>query len=361
MVNNTQLLYILCKYLTIFALCKVNICLANQIQKIESCCVQTPSRIAIKDHSITQTNMVLIKGGTFMMGGDNQQARSDEFPKHQVTLSSYSIDITQVTNAQFQQFIVESHYVTTAERSVDWEQLKLQLPPETPKPSTEDLMPASLVFIKQNNQVPLHDPTLWWKWTHGADWRHPHGPNSDIYSLSDHPVVHISWDDAAAYCAYYGKRLPTEAEWEFAARGGLENNIYPWGNETIDSGTARANIWHGEFPYYNERTESVYTTPVATYMPNKYGLYDMAGNVWEWVADWYDYDYYSTIRDGAINPKGPEQSNDPTEPLAPKKVIRGGSFLCNESYCSGYRVAARMRTSTDTSMEHLGFRCACDN
>lgn len=324
-----------------------------------ACCMKIPVRHKSGKTENKYTNMALIPAGSFMMGGDNQQGKSDEFPKHKVTLSRFWIDKTPVTNAQFAEFVNKTEYITTAEKPVNWDELKLQLPPDTIKPSEEDLRPASLVFIKQNQPVPLHDPTLWWSWMHGADWLHPHGPNSQIEG-PDHPVVHVSWEDANAFCKYYSKRLPTEAEWEFAARGGLEHKIYPWGDEPIDKDGYRANIWQGEFPYNNMRNESMYTTPVATYAHNGYGLYDMAGNVWEWVADWYDYQYYTTVKDGVEDPQGPSKSNDPSEPLALKKVIRGGSFLCNENYCTGYRVSARMRTSTDTSMEHLGFRCAAD-
>lgn len=332
---------------------------ASNLNNENSCCINIPARHKSSKVVNKYSDMVLIPSGSFMMGGDNQQARSDEFPKHKVTLSKFWIDKTPVTNAQFIEFVKKTNHITTAEKPVDWEQLKLQVPSGTPKPSEEDLKPASLVFIKQNYPVPLHDPTLWWSWMHGADWLHPRGPNSNIEG-PDHPVVHVSWEDANAFCKYYGKRLPTEAEWEFAARGGLENKIYPWGDEPIDKDGFKANIWQGEFPYSNTRNENMYTTPVAVYAKNGYGLYDMAGNVWEWVSDWYDHQYYITIQDGVNNPQGPAKCNDPSEPLAPKKVIRGGSFLCNENYCTGYRVSARMRTSTDTSMEHLGFRCAAD-
>lgn len=337
----------LCFILTTFAYASVS------KPSNQSCCNQLPARIHTKNCA-----MALIPAGSFMMGGDNDEARSDEFPKHKISLSAFWMDKTPVTNAQFAEFIKKSNYITTAEKPVDWEQLKLQLPPWTPKPRDEDLMPASLIFIKQNQPVPLNDPSIWWAWVHNTNWQHPHGPESSIEDLN-HPVVHVSWDDALAYCNYYGKRLPTEAEWEYAARGGLENKLYPWGDEPINEGKQKANVWQGEFPYENKRVDSIYTTAVGTYPANNYGLYDMAGNVWEWVSDWYDHQYYSSS-DNLVNPQGPQQSNDPSEPFAPKKVIRGGSFLCNANYCTGYRVSARMRTSTDTSMEHLGFRCVAD-
>ncbi len=320
-------------------------------------CHKIPNRFAALAKTDLHSGMAQIPAGTFMMGGDNSQAKKDELPKHKVTMSGFWMDKTQVTNAQFQKFVAVTKYVTTAEKKPNWEELKKQLPPDTPKPDEKLLVPASLVFTQLDHPVPLDNPAQWWSWTPGANWRHPRGPNSHIEGLT-HPVVHVSWDDANAYCQWQGKRLPTEAEWEWAARGGLVNNIYPWGNEPIDVGAVKANTWQGEFPYNNTlRDKYFYTSPVATFAPNGYGLYDMAGNVWEWVADWYHYNYYSTVKNGVTNPQGPSASYDPDEPTMPKKALRGGSFLCNETYCSGYRVAARMKTSPDTSMEHVGFRC----
>ena len=196
----------------------------------------------------------------------------------------------------------------------------------------------------------------------GANWKHPSGLDSNIVGKENYPVTQISWDDAQAYCKWAKKRLPTEAEWEFAARGNLENKIYSWGNEPINEGKLKANSWQGEFPKINLlRDNFLKSAPVKSFPANGYGLFDMAGNVWEWCSDWYDYNYYSSISNGIKNPKGPEKSYDPDDSYAQKKTIRGGSFLCNEGFCSGYRNARRMKETPDTSMEHIGFRCVSDN
>lgn len=334
-------------------------------------CDKIPARFAAKQstatHRITNsttntnhTGMVEIPAGIYQMGGDNHQARKDELPKHTVNIPAFWMDTTEVTNAQFEQFVKKTGYITVAEKKPNWEDLKKQLPPNTPKPDDSKLVAASLVFTPPNHAVALNDYSQWWSWMPGANWAHPRGPDSNIQHLSNHPVVHIAWIDAATYCKSQGKRLPTEAEWEWAARGGLENKIYAWGNEPIDTGRIKANTWQGEFPDKNTQRDSFYyTSPVKSYPANGYGLYDMAGNVWEWVSDWYRVDYYSSlVNHTTTNPQGPADSYDPAEPYAQKKVLRGGSFLCNESYCSGYRNASRMKSTPDTSMEHIGFRCA---
>jgi sulfatase modifying factor 1 len=309
-------------------------------------------------------NMVWVKGGNFMMGGDNKQAASDELPKHKVILDGFWIDITEVTNAQFAAFVKATGYKTTAEQTPDWEELKKQVPPGTPEPDKSLLVPASLVFKATSAAVELTDYSQWWTWEKGADWKHPHGPKSNLKGRENYPAVHISWFDAEAYCKWAGKRLPTEAEWEWAARGGLKNNIYPWGNEPISTGKPKANTWEGDFPYKNTLKDHFYNAaPVKSFQPNGYGLYDMAGNVWEWCADYYDNHYYQTINRpaGIRKPLGSKVSYDPEEPYAKKRIIRGGSFLCNDSYCSGFRVARRMKSTEDSGMEHLGFRCVQDN
>ncbi|WP_347839222.1 formylglycine-generating enzyme family protein [uncultured Draconibacterium sp.] len=317
----------------------------------------------IKPQPAGTEGMIFIKGGTFNMGADNNQARADEYPKHPVKVHSFWIDEHEVTNAQFNLFVEETGYITVAEKNVDWNILKKQLPPGTPKPHDSLLVAGSMVFTPPTGAVPLNDYSQWWKWTTGACWKHPSGPGSSIEGLENHPVVHICYNDALAYCKWAGKRLPTEAEWEYAARGGLENNIYPWGDEHIESGYPKANSWQGSFPNLNTQKDGFYTTaPVKTYAANGYGLYDMGGNVWEWTADWYDKDYYSTLPANKVttNPKGPKKSDGGDNAFEDRKTIRGGSFLCNDSYCSSYRVAARMPGEIYTGMSHTGFRCVKD-
>jgi formylglycine-generating enzyme len=332
-------------------------------------CMMVPSRFAnvavdstLPFNGDTSVNgMVFIKGGTFTMGGDNNQASADEFPKHKVQVDGFWMDATEVTNAQFQKFVEATNYITTAEKKPDWEEMKKTLPPGTPKPSDDMMVAASLVFKQTSGPVDLNDYSQWWNWVSGANWKHPEGPGSSIEGKENYPVVQVSWYDAMAYCRWAGKRLPTEAEWEFAARGGLENNIYPWGNESINEGKSKANSWGGKFPYYNDRKDGfVKLAPIKSFMPNRYNLYDMAGNVWEWCSDWYDANYYKSFHSIAIKPNGPARSFDPEDNYTPKRSLRGGSFLCNDSYCSGYRVARRMKSSPDTGLEHTGFRCAKD-
>lgn len=307
--------------------------------------------------------MVKIPGGTFMMGGDNDQARPDEYPKHKVTVEGFWMDETEVTNAQFREFVEATGYVTTAEKKPDWEEIKKQLPPGTPKPSEDVLVASSLVFTPPNHPVQLNNAGQWWSWVQSANWRQPEGPGSSINGKDDYPVVHVSWYDAMAYAKWAGKRLPTEAEWEWAARGGLEEKIYPWGDEHVEAGKPKANSWQGRFPDKNTLKDQYYdAAPVKSFPANQFGLYDMAGNVWEWCSDWYRHDYYQTLgKKGEIkNPQGPDNSFDPDEPTVPKRVQRGGSFLCHDSYCSSYRVSARMKSSEDTGLSHTGFRTVKD-
>ena len=332
-------------------------------------CMPTTTRFAEMEEFATNsrqsginTGMMLVPGGDFIMGEERSFADPDEAPSHPVRVKSFWMDITEVTNAQFAEFVKATGYLTLAERKPDWEELSKMLPPGTPKPPDSVLVPASLVFQASTVPVDMHDYGQWWKWVPGADWKHPEGPGSDITVKENYPVVHISWIDAMAYCKWAGKRLPTEAEWEWAARGAFSNPIYPWGNEHINNGQPKANSWEGKFPYYNEKKDGYYgAAPTKSYAANAYGLYDMSGNVWEWCSDWYDGDYYRTLFPNlSIDPTGPIKSNDPADPMTPKKVLRGGSFLCNDSYCSGYRVARRMKSSPDTGLQHTGFRCVKD-
>ena len=310
---------------------------------------------------LEKDGMVFIKGGEFMMGGDGNQAKQDELPKHKVIVSSFWMDETEVTNDQFKRFVDETGYVTTAEKSIEWEDIKKIVPPGTPKPHDSLLAPSSLIFFETKTEN-LSDFTQWWKLKRNANWRQPFGENSSIDGKGNHPVVHISWDDAQAYCKWAGKRLPTEAEYEYASRGGVENTLYSWGNEPVDRGDLKANVWEGKFPTNNKiKDEFYYTAPVKSYKPNKYGLYDIAGNVWEWCFDWYHYNYYKMVENQVSNnPQGPTKSFDPMEPYSPKKVIRGGSFLCNDSYCSGFRNSMRMKSTADSSSLHTGFRTVMD-
>jgi len=308
--------------------------------------------------STSHEGMVWIAGGEFMMGANDDEGREDEYPQHRVKVSGFWMDATEVTNAQFKIFVDATGYITTAEIAPDWEEIKKQVPAGTPRPPDSVLVAASLVFVKQAPGTGLGDPSQWWDWKKGASWKHPKGMGSNISGKENHPVVHVSWDDAMAYCKWAGKRLPTEAEWEYAARGGRTDK-YPWGNEDIEQGNPKANTWQGTFPSTNTNWDKFpASSPVKTFPANRFGLHDMAGNVWEWCFDWFRDDYYTKVSGQiSIDPKGPADSYDPQEPTVQKRVVRGGSFLCNASYCKGYRVTSRMKTATDTGLEHTGFRC----
>jgi formylglycine-generating enzyme required for sulfatase activity len=301
--------------------------------------------------------MVLVPGGEFAMGSEAPQARADERPVHRVRVRPFWMDATEVTNAEFLAFVEATGYRTVAERPVDWNAMRAQLPPDTPPPPPDRLQPGSLVFTPPAGPVSLEDPAAWWRWTPGACWRHPEGPGTSIEGRMDHPVVHIAWEDAQAYARWAGKRLPTEAEWECAARGGLQQATFVWGEQPPDA--SRCNIWQGDFPVRNEARDGfVGTAPVGSFAPNAYGLFDMAGNVWEWCADAYRPDTYAIeSRQGLVRV-------DPRVDGAPgsdeRRVLRGGSFLCSDSYCTGYRPSARMSSSPDTSLGHTGFRCVRD-
>lgn len=310
------------------------------------------------DASAPPKGMVRIPGGEFTMGSDDPLSFPRERPPHRVRVDAFYMDVTPVTNAQFRAFVEDTGYVTTAEKPVDLDEIMKQVPPGTPEPPPEALAPSSIVFTPPEG--PVHDQNFfrWWNYVKGADWKHPGGPGTSIEGKDDHPVVHVSWFDAVAYAKWAGKRLPTEAEWEFAARGGLEGKVNVWGDEPVSPG--RANTWQGTFPHENTKADGfVSTSPVRAFAPNGYGLYDMAGNVWEWCADYYRADLFAqrASKDVTVNPKGPETSFDPREPYAKKRVQKGGSYLCNDSYCSGYRPSGREASTPDTGSSHTGFRC----
>lgn len=304
--------------------------------------------------------MVWIPDGEFTMGTDSSLSWAEEKPAHRVKVDGFWMDATEVTNAQFREFIDSTGYVTTAEKKPDVKEILAQSPPGTPPPPDDVLVPGSLVFEKTSGPVELERYELWWKWTPGANWKHPEGPDSNLDGRDNHPVVHVSWDDAVAYAKWAGKRLPTEAEWEFAARGGLDDKPYVWGDEGPTDEKLFANIWQGEFPHRNTAEDKYErTAPVKSFAANGYGLYDMAGNVWEWCNDFYRADLYESRAKITVtnNPSGPEDSFDPRNPYGPSRCQRGGSFLCHDDYCSRYRPSARHGCSPDTGMSHVGFRC----
>ncbi len=323
---------------------------------------QTPESVQT-DPGSAPPGMVWIEGGSYAQGSESSGAYPAEGPVHQVRVDGFWMDKTEVTNAQFRKFVEETGYVTMAERPVDWEVLKRTVPPGTPKPADSLLRPASMVFNPPDGPVPLDNMYRWWAWVYGADWKHPYGPESSIEGKDNHPVVHVTYEDALAYADWAGKRLPTEAEWEYAARGGKDGRSFAWGDELLPDGKYLANFYQGNFPYdRNDQDGFISSAPVMSYPPNGYGLYDMIGNVWEWTSDWFRPDTYEMYASVTIceNPTGPEKSFDPDEPFAPKRVIKGGSYLCSDQYCSNYRPSARMPSEIYTGQEHVGFRCVMD-
>ncbi len=305
--------------------------------------------------------MVWIRGGEFSMGAvvngagssEMPMASNDSEPVHRVRVDGFWMDSTPVTNEQFEKFVKATGYTTIAERTPTKE--------EFPTAPEENLVAGSVVFAPTDQEVPLNNHYQWWSYVKGANWRHPTGPDSDIKGKGKYPVVHIAYPDAEAYAKWAGKRLPTEAEFEFAARGGLSGKTYVWGDEFRPGGKWMANTWQGKFPV-KDAGEDGYAgiAPVKSFPPNPYGLYDVAGNVWEWCSDWYRPDYYQTLADEggvAKNPQGPDLPFDPSEPSEKKRVHRGGSFLCNDQYCSRYIVGTRGKGEVNTGTNHLGFRC----
>ena len=306
--------------------------------------------------------MVWVSGATFKQGAAaaDKIAMGHEKPAIDVLVDGFFMDATEVTNKQFSEFVEATNYVTIAERGIDWEELKKQVPPGTPKPHDSILQPGSLTFKKSKSPIAnLYDFSQWWNWTIGANWQHPNGPESTIKGKEDYPVVQIAYEDALAYCEWANRRLPTEAEWELASRAGSYGTIYNWGND-VSVLSEKANTWEGDFPVNNSKTDGFeLRAPVKSYPANAYGIYDMAGNVWEWTSDWYNANYYKEMNGQhtvLINPRGANSPFTPNNPLAKEKVIKGGSFLCSNSYCASYRVSARMGSSMDSSLEHIGFR-----
>lgn len=297
--------------------------------------------------------MVWIPGGEFSLGGDDSYAVAAEQPVHRVIVDGYFMDTHTVTNAQYAAFVSATGYVTVAERAPNVVELMKQLPTDSPAPDPGLLVPGSLVFAPTGTPVDLRDWSRWWAWTPGADWRHPSGPTTSIAGRDKFPVVHIAWDDAVAYATWAGGRLPTEAEWEFAARGGDHHTAHAWGDNAIDPEHPQAHIYAGNFP-----SHAAAPTAVGSHPPTGFGLSDMSGNVWQWTSDWYRTDTYA--RDAARgivrNPRGPEVGLDPGTEGPPARTVRGGSYLCSDVYCRGYRVSARNPGAPDSGTSHIGFR-----
>ncbi len=306
--------------------------------------------------TVVVTELRQVPAQTFTMGSDRHYP--EEGPAHRVAVDAFAIETLQVTNAQYARFVADTGYVTVAERPLD--------PAEYPGAPVENLVPGSMVFVGTTGPVDLRHLSQWWRWTPGASWRHPEGPRSGLDGREDHPVVHVAHEDARAYAEWAGRALPTEAQWEAAARGGLDQAEFTWGDDAESGDQRLANFWHGDFPW---RADSGYgaTSAVASYPPNPYGLYDMAGNVWEWTDDWYGERHGGGQSSCCVprNPRGPEAADsfDPRQPQfrVPRKVIKGGSFLCADSYCRRYRPAARRPQMIDTGMSHIGFRCVADS
>jgi formylglycine-generating enzyme required for sulfatase activity len=295
--------------------------------------------------------MIWIQGGTFQMG-TNDPAFTDAQPMHKVTVNSFYMDEHEVTNADYAKFVKATNYKTVAEQTL--------VPKDYPGVPAESLVPGSGVFSPPGQKVSLDDPLQWWKYIPGASWQCPFGPNSSVDGKPNDPVVHLSYEDAVAYAKWAVKRLPTEAEWEYAAQGGRGNQTYYWGNELKPNGKWVANIYQGEFPDKNTAEDGyVGIAPVKSFPANAYGLYDMDGNVWEWCNDFYRRDYYQ--RSPSTNPRGPSNSYDPQEPGSVKRVQKGGSFICSDEYCVRYKSGSRGNGEVRSGSNNLGFRCVKDS
>jgi formylglycine-generating enzyme required for sulfatase activity len=345
----------------------VNTCIRIRSALVKVCllipaAITLPSAsIAAPPSGVAPEGMVWIPGGEFSMGSDAASEAvcglpgftKDSQPVHRVYVDGFWMDKTEVTNEQFEEFVKATRYITVAERA--------PTAAEFPTAPPENLVAGSVVFTPPGHPVTLDDHYQWWSYIKGADWRHPLGPGSGLKGREKYPVVQVAHEDAVAYAKWAGKRLPTEAEFEFAARGGLDGKLYAWGNELKPGGKWMANIFQGSFPNKDVGEDGFAgIAPVAQFPANGYGLYDMAGNVWEWCSDWYRPDYYVQLaRAGGVarNPQGPDSSFDPAEPTQQKRVMRGGSFLCTDQYCTAYMVGARGKGEISSGANHLGFRC----
>jgi formylglycine-generating enzyme required for sulfatase activity len=330
---------------------------------IYNCKKEKAASLLPKDVSNIKTpkGMIWVEGKTFLQGAKDTDtyAMSREKPAHKVTVDGFYIDITEVTNKQFKKFIDATKYITVAERKIDWEEMKTQLPTNTLKPDDSILQPGSLIFNKNiNTAVNMNSYGQWWTWKIGANWRHPEGPDSTIKNKEYFPVVHITFEDAVAYCKWSNRRLPTESEWESAAQGTNTDAIFTWGNNTTIL-NSNANTWQGVFPTKNESIDGFeFISPVKSYLPNSIGLYDMTGNVWEITADLFNIKYYNEldISKPLLNPKGASKSYNPANPYQTEYVMKGGSFLCHASYCASFRISAKMGVAIDSGSDHVGFR-----
>ncbi len=327
-------------------------CDNNKTKQEHAFCAEIPSRpvasaakFAINPSGNNDDEMVWIEEGEFMMGSDEFQ---DAVPLHQVKLKGFWMDKHEVTNAQFTEFVKATGYITVAERELD--------PKDFPGVPLDKLVPGSAVFTPPSNVASFNNPLVWWSYVPGASWKHPKGPQSNITGKENEPVVQVCYEDAVAYAKWAGKRLPTEAEWEFAARAKQNNPSYYWGDKLIPGGKWKANIFQGNFPVNNTRDDGYEElAPVKSFPPNAYGLYDMEGNVWEWCSDLYRSDYYKSSP--STDPTGPKDSYDPQEPGTIKHVQRGGSFMCSDQYCNRYRAGSRGKGETTSASNNLGFRC----
>lgn len=331
----------------------------SQSEKADSIAVDVPHGITTEASANAPTNnihqgegslegMVWIAGGKFLMGSDEFE---DSRPIHEVSIKGFWMDEHEVTNAQFAKFVKATGYKTVAERALD--------PKDFPGVPTDQLLPGSAVFSPPPASVSLQNPLQWWKYVVGANWQHPFGPGNVLKGRENFPVVHVSYEDALAYAKWAGKRLPTEAEWEFAARAGQSHRTYYWGEELKPKGKWVANIYQGDFPHKNLQEDGfANASPIKTFPPNRLGLYDMEGNVWEWCNDYYRPDYYRNS--SSDNPQGPADSYDPDEPGAVKRVQRGGSFLCSDQYCVRYKAGSRGKGEVSSGSDNLGFRCVSD-